>query len=179
MNKTFGVLLLLIAFVTLSGCGGGGGQSSPPDQPLTQKSALLSFALISSAQPQIESFNITLTLPPGTQVSTFTNSTFLNSTSLLSRNDVFVQGTYSAAIRRVKITGVKSGGLFGASSASRPSGNLKIADIVAIYCTIPGGSTTLSNSSFTYSLLGASLSGGNTTETDRTSDSLKTTTFGY
>lgn len=156
--------------LAIAGCGGGGGGPEP-----AQKSAQLTFALISSAQPRIESFRITVNLPAGVSVATKAGGYELDSTAVEGKNGSFVLGTYSAAVHRVRISGVKPDGFFGPpNTGSYSAGGSIRADAVKLNCSL-----SVQNPLFSYSMLGASLSGGNTALQDQTSNSALSVTYGY
>lgn len=161
---------VLATSLVIAGCGGGGGGSSP-----TPSTAKLAFALVSTAQPRVESFELTISLPQGVAVKTVTGSTELDSTAVQGINNFFVMGTYSAAVQRVHIVGVKPDGLFGApNNFSYQSTGRTLAEAVALNCTLSGVS-----SGFDYALLGGSLSGGSTSLTNQKANSSLTITLGY
>ncbi len=129
MNHIQKILSLLSLALILTACGGGGGGGSTP---ATSKTATLSFSVISTAQlsAPVQGVQLSAWLPVGVTVATNAGSSTLSSTVLAAGSGITsanrqVYGSYSAAIRKVKITVVTTeetfrGGEFAKLTVSYP-----------------------------------------------------------
>jgi hypothetical protein len=134
MNQILKAIIPSALLLSLTACGGGGGGTSANQTPpSTSKTATISFSVISTARltAPVQGVQISALLPAGVTVATDAGSTTLSSAALATGNGITsanrqVYGTYSAAIRKVKITVVTTedtfrGGEFAKLTVSYPA----------------------------------------------------------
>lgn len=135
MNRKFVFkFAALLMFVFSSGCGGGGGTGT---SNLQQQTAEVTFGTASSDQTvQIKGIFLVTTLPAGVSVATEPGSNQISTAALKGvGNGGQVFGTYSAAIRKVKI-------------GSFTSSTIALGPYARLTCNVLPG-VTLQESAFT------------------------------
>jgi len=131
MLKKGPYILLAVLLVFLQACGGGGTASVPQ----VQKTANVVFATstVDSANTHLRSVYIEAVLPEGVSVATNPGSTEIKSGVLVgvgtTAGQVFF-GTYSAAIRKVKIPAI-----------SVSSADMSIGPFASLACDVMPGNT--------------------------------------
>lgn len=110
MNHVLKAIIPLSLFLILTACGGGGGTTPSPPPPIP-KTATISFSVISTARltAPVQGVQLSAYLPVGVTVATNVGSTTLSSAALTVGSGITganrqVYGSYSAPIRKVKIT---------------------------------------------------------------------------
>jgi hypothetical protein len=143
MNHILKTFPLIASALLLAACGGGGGGSSAP--AATTKTATVAFNVVSTAQLPVPVQGVVLAafLPVGTSVATDPGTNVISAAALATGSGItspnrIVFGSYSAAIRKVKITVATTedtfrGGEFAKLTVSFPSTvTLASADFITL-----------------------------------------------
>ena len=123
------MILAVVLLLSCSGCGGGGGTDI---RPMPQKTADVTFGTSSNNQTvPLKGVFIAATLPAGLSVATEPGSTQISTTALKGVGDGGQTpfGTYSAAIRKVRI------------SSALTSSSIAYGPYARLICNVTPGTT--------------------------------------